>query len=289
MRLHPHAAGLIAILDPQWRAKIFRGGLVLMIPFVGWPTLLGYRARFVRHLFAPMDSVLPSWNGAFFACFVEGLRALSVIFGYLAPLYATLAWLLHARGWTPDATWWWLCAGFCALPIFSTLSFPTACVLLACSPHPRLSATEALLFFAAFNVLIFVIPAGFLQVSLTGRHASAFALWRTLPFVWRHRRAYVAAWWHSSLFGLVGHFALPIAPWGVAWCYLGIVALFNEILVGAGLAPGEGCLQRALADPLFAPRASFGRRVLRDAAGEGVRVLDCSLFSAPLPGRADPE
>src|SRR5204863_6693750 len=91
--------------------------------------------------------------------------------------------------------------------------------------------------------------AGFLQVSMTGRHRAAFAVWRTLPFVARHLRGYCGAWWRSGIMSLAGHLALPLSPWGVVWCYLGILALFNEVLVHGRLAPGEGWLQRALAEP----------------------------------------
>ena len=136
---------------------------------------------------------------------------------------------------------------------------------------------------ALWAAIVFVVPAGFLQVTLHGRHRAAFAIWRTLPFVRRNLRAYAAAWWHSGLASLGGHFALPIAPWGVVWCYLAIVALFNGVLVVAGIAPGEGWLQRAIGDPRFAPRGRIGRFTLRDGAGATVTAIDLALFAAPLP------
>jgi hypothetical protein len=84
---------------------------------------------------------------------------------------------------------------------------------------------------------------------------------------------------------LAGHFALPIAPWGVVWCYLGILTLFNEVLLAAGAAPGEGWLARALADPRFSGRGRLGFGTLLDGRGRTVTVIDLGPFSAPLPRR----
>jgi hypothetical protein len=93
--LHPHVAGLLPTLDPGWRRKIFRAGLVLCIPVVGWPAVLGYRGRFVRHLFGPTTAALPDWSEGLFGFVREGLartarskrscRATSPIY---APSYA---------------------------------------------------------------------------------------------------------------------------------------------------------------------------------------------------------
>jgi hypothetical protein len=178
VRLHPHAAGLVAILDPDWRRKIWLGGLWLLIPVVGWPAL-----------------------------------------------------------------------------VFSTLLFPVACLSLALAPEQWLTLQETLFGVGAYAVLVSLIPSGFLQVSLTRRYRSAFALWRAIPFVARNLSLYLEAWWHSSLMSLAGHLALPLSPWGVVWCFLGIVA------------PGTGS----------------GRRQVAEAAGLPVSVLDLHAFSVPLP------
>ena len=33
----------------------------------------------------------------------------------------------------------------------------------------------------------------------------------------------------SGIISLLGHFCLPLAPWGITWAYLGIVYFFNEL------------------------------------------------------------
>lgn len=285
MTLHPHAAGLYPLADPAWRRRIFIGGLFLMLPIFGWPAILGYRTEVIGHLFRDTEAPLPRWKGRFFHYFGAGLKAMVVIFGYLAPLYATLAAVAVARGFVPGVTTACVAAFFVVFPIFSTLSFPTACFLLAFGHgHAWIGPGELTAFLAVFTAVIFAIPAGFLRVTLTGRYRSAFHLGRTFGLMRRHFRAYLAAWWYSGLMSLVGHLTIPLAPWGVVWAYLAIVFLFNEILHHGGEAPAEGWLGRALADPRFEGSGRAGTRRLRDGAGRPATVLDLAAFSVPLPG-----
>jgi hypothetical protein len=283
MKLSPHAAGLYPLLDPHWRAKIHRGALVLLLPVVGWPAVLGYRARLVRHFFGPAESALPDWESGFGGYLADGLRAMAVIFGYASPVYAALSALLVSRGWTPGTLTLVFAATSVVLPMFAPLALPAACAWLALAEPQWLAPHEAALFFAAYALVIFLVPAGFLQVSLTRRYRSAFALWRTLPFVARHLRAYVAAWRHSLVMVGIGHFAVPFTPWGVVWGFIGILVVFNELLVRAELAPGDGWLARALADDRFARGRAWTRRELVDAANEPASVLDLPGVSVPLP------
>ncbi|MCA8975684.1 MAG: DUF4013 domain-containing protein [Planctomycetes bacterium] len=226
MTLHPHVAGLLPVLDPRWRAKIFRGGLLLCLPFVGWPAVLGYRARFVRHLFAPEAAALPDWREGFWGFVRDGLWAMTVIFGYLAPLYAMVAWLAIGRGYLPGMGALGLTLGFAAFPIFSTLSFPVAVTLLL--RDGWLHGGECASALAVWALLIFLVPAGFLQVTLKGRHRHAFAVWRTVPFVVRNLRAYAAAWWYSGLMSLCGHLCLPLALSGVTLFRSVVATLFRR-------------------------------------------------------------
>ena len=193
MRLHAHVAGLCPLADPDWRRKLWVVGWWLFVPVLGFPAALGYRSRFVRHLFGETASVLPETRGAFWGCALEGLRAVGVIFGYLAPLYAATFGLVVARGWTPGPGAAALTAFFVAYPIFSTLSLPTACVLLAADEGAWLSPAEAAAVIGGYVVVVFLIPAGFLLVSQSGRYRSAFDLRRSLPLLWRHFRAYCEA------------------------------------------------------------------------------------------------
>ena len=287
MTLHPHVAGLLVVLDPRWRRKIFVGGLILMIPVVGWPAVLGYRSRFVRHMFSDTPHPLPEWRGEFWSHVISGWKAMGVIFGHLAPLYVCLALTLAQRDWHPDAHWFWALAFFFVFPGFSPLSFPIACVALALEPRHLLSPGEALVFLAVFASIIYLIPAGFLAVSRTGKYRSGLAVWRTVPFVVRHARLYASAWWHSCLQSAFGHGCVPFTPWGVVWCFLSILAVFNEVLVRIGTAPGRGWLERALLDPRFSGRGHVGRFTLLDGAGERVTALDVGSFSVPLPRWCD--
>jgi hypothetical protein len=282
MRLHPHAAALFATADPDWRRKIFRGGLLLLVPTLGWPTILGYRTALVRHLFeSDVPTPLPPWSGRVSEYFVEGIKAVGVIFGYLSPLFALLAAIVTARGYVPGAPAALLLLFFLAFPIFSTLSFPTACVVFA--HQSRITTSECGMLVGAYALVVFLIPAGFLRVSLTGRHLSAFQLWRTLPFLKRNLVPYVKAWWHSGIMSLFGHLALPFSPWGVVWAYLAIIFLFNEILVLTGARAGPGWLRASLEDRRFAGRGRVGTGHLEDGRGEDVTVLDLRGFSVPLP------
>jgi hypothetical protein len=284
MSVHPHVAGLFPLADPAWRRRIFVGGLYLMMPLFGWPAILGYRKELVLHLFGDAAAPLPPWKGRFFHYFGEGLKSMGVIFGYLAPLYATLFGVVLARGFAPGATSALIVLFFVVFPIFSTLSFPTACFLLAFGrDRAWITPGELAAFLAAFSVVIFLIPAGFLRVTVTGRYRSAFHLGRTLPLIRRHFRAYLAAWWYSGLMSLLGHLTIPLAPWGVVWAYLAIIFLFNEIVHRDGTAPGTGWLERSLGDPRFAERGRVGTARISDGAGSQAAILDLGAFSVPLP------
>jgi hypothetical protein len=240
----------------------------------------------VKHLFGAPASVLPETRGAFLGCAVEGLRAIVVIFAYLAPLYAVAFALVLSRGWRPGPLAFGLAACFGLYPIFSTLSLPTALALFAASDRAWLEPAEAAALFSGYVLLIFLVPAGFLRVSLTGRYRSAFDLSRSLPLLWLHRRAYGEAWLTSGMMGLLGHCAVPVAPWGVAWCYLGIIVTFNEILLAGpdDARPREDAgFRRLLQDARFAGRGEPGFASVADASGAPARILDLGRFSVPLP------
>jgi hypothetical protein len=81
---------------------------------------------------------------------------------------------------------------------------------------------------------------------------------------------------------------LPLAPWGVAWCCLGIVALFDEVLRNDGGRPERGRMGRVVRQPRAARRPSRCA-VVCDAAGAPARALDLALFTAVLPGRVHAE
>jgi len=290
--VHPRATGLYLLADPDWRRKLGRGGWLLLLPFVGWPLLLGFRKALAPHFFEARPTALPEWRGRHREHLANGLRAIGVIAGYTAPVYLVLFALVLDRGWTPGLQSVAVAGFFVVLPFFSNFAFPTACLLLA-SPvagGPWVSPVEVAVLLACFSLAIFLVPAGFLRVSLTGRFRSAFDLRRTLPLLRRHFRDYVAAWWYGAWMNWTVPFAIPLAPWGVFWAYIASMAMFNELLLDDsetgvhGLDPSEGWLKRVLADPRFGRVDRYGFGAVSAADGPA-RVLDLPVFSAPLPGR----
>lgn len=225
-------AGVFMLRDPRWREKVFFGGLLLLcVPPFGWPAALGYRKDLIARLHNGTYPLLPEWHGRLLRYFFEGIKAMGVIFGYYLPLYAALLGVLLINGVVPD--WYWLYAVgfFVCFPIFSTLSLPLAILYWTfISPEYRLSWGIAATLLTAFGAITFFIPAGFLQVSLSERYWSAFNVPSAIRLIRKNFSEYIRAWYHSGVMSLAGHFAMPFSPWGVIWCYLGIIFAFNKIL-----------------------------------------------------------
>ena len=284
MRPAGHTAGLFLLDDPDWRRKVFDGGLRLGIPFVGWPMILGYRSALAGALFRS-ERRLPDWKGHARQYVLEGLRAMCVIFGYLAPLYLLLWFVAVERGAEPGARMALATALFVVFPVFSTLSLPVAVALLTLDG--RLSHAEAAAFGIAFAAIIFIVPAGFLQVTRTHRIRSAFALQRTLPFLARNLRAYCRAWVDSIWISTAGHSALPVAPWGVVWAYVAIIHSFNAVLARIEAEDSGTWMAATLQEARGRAHDDLGRRRsvvhLLDAGGERCVVLRFRTFSVPLP------
>ncbi len=225
------AEGLFLIHDPQWRQKVFTGGLILLIPFIGWFATLGYRKALISRLFRGDPVPLPEWHGEVRTHIWEGLKATGVIFSQYLPLYFTLAAILVSREAHVEPILVMASAFFVLYPIFSPLAFPLAVAFWAWpSESAYLHLGEAAALLAGYAAVTFIIPAGFLQVSRNGWYAAAFRYDRSLPFLVRNFRAYGLAWCRSGAMSLCGHFAVPYSPWGVVWCYLGIIYSFNRVL-----------------------------------------------------------
>jgi hypothetical protein len=225
-------AGAFVVRDPRWREKIYFGGLLLLLvhPFA-WPVILGYRKELIARVSSGIEPILPEWRGTIGHYFIEGVKAMGVIFGYLAPLYCALFFLLLTNGVTPSIYWLYSTLFFVVFTIFSTLSFPVAVIYWTVfSETYRLPAAVAVVLLLVFSAVVFFIPAAFLQVSKSGSYWSAFDVRAAASTLRLHFRNYLLAWYHSILLSLAGHFALPFAPWGVVWCYLGIIFAFNSIL-----------------------------------------------------------
>jgi hypothetical protein len=229
-------SGLFMVADPHWRTKVRHGGnLLLFIPPLGWPMALGYRKELVGALRSGREPLLPEWEGRHRRLYIEGLKAMGVIFGYLSPLYLLFLGVLLSQRLFPTIEWLYGVIFFLCFPIFSTLSFPIAVAFSTFYwPSGALSPVAACLFMLAFVLIIFFIPAAFLEVSKSGAYRSAFNIRSAYGTIRDNFRGYCTAWYRSSLMSIIGHFAVPFSPWGVVWCYLGIIYEFNAVPLSAG-------------------------------------------------------
>ena len=221
--------------DPEWKRKLFVGGLVLLLPVVGWPAILGYRKVVVERLVDGVSPVLPEWRGNFTKYVLEGFQAIGVIFAYLSPVIIWFVWRLLSSGLGDEVAWNWVAGILLVFPIFAPLVLPLLVTYLVwCVPTPFVSYWEASAMMTSYTALTFMIPAGFLRVSRHRRMWAAFHLVENARLIGRFFRRYCEAWIGSGCIALVGHWAIPFSPWGVMWCYLGIVYAFNEVPFGQG-------------------------------------------------------
>lgn len=236
MRLHWRRAACFWRSDPAWHSKLFLAGLWLMVPVVGWLIILGYRRAAIEALWHDSAaSVLPEWQGQWTAFLRDGLEAAGVIHAHFAPLYLWMG----ARAFTSphaDVTPWLVGLGVMLLfPGLSTLAVPASLFWLRRgAPETAIGDLEAAAIVGLYCAVVLYIPSGFLRVSQTGRITSAFRIRENLSFIRRRFALYCEAWFVSGLLSLAGHSLLPLAPWGVPWCYLGIVYTFNEVLAVSG-------------------------------------------------------
>ncbi len=291
MSVDPHAAGLYPVQDPDWRAKLRRAGWLLFVPVAGWPMVLGYRKAQVDHFFQPLDHAMPAWHGRHREHFLHGLRAIGVIQGYLAPLWVTLAWLVTSRGYTVGP-WSIAALAVCFLaPIFTNVVFPWALLAFALPLRggPYVTPAEAVTLSVLFHLAVFLLPAGFLRVSATGRFLAAFDFRRTVPFIVRRFRGYLRAWWGALWMNCPAIPATLVAPWSVFWGYVASVAVFNQLLLdeepsdGVDRPRAEGWLVRAKQLPIRPPSTRFGMHTCTFGPDEEVRVLWTPFGSVPIP------
>src|SRR5580658_9037008 len=59
VRLDWRSACLFMAVDPSWRRKVWIAGLVLLIPVIGWPAILGFRKEAIFRLVHGNHPVLP--------------------------------------------------------------------------------------------------------------------------------------------------------------------------------------------------------------------------------------
>src|SRR5262245_1671995 len=101
VRLGWKAAFTFPFEDPEWKRKLFVGGLlILLCPPIGWTIALGYRRAAGLRLRAGLRPPLPEWTRSIWSYYFGGVGAVSVILGSYVPfliLYAAIGFdSLHA-------------------------------------------------------------------------------------------------------------------------------------------------------------------------------------------------
>lgn len=224
------SACLFLTADPEWRSKVFKGGLVLLIPLIGWSMLLGYRKITVDRIWNYEEELLPNWKDNYFKSLVEGLKCCGIIFLYLLPATIFFWHSISSANLVDEVPWTYISVILFFFPIFSPLAIPVSVFYLMAFPEFPLSATTGFSIIFFYFGLVFLIPLAFIQVSISNKYLSAFKIVECGKFLARNFIKYIEAWVYSSIISLIGHFCIPFSPWGVTWAYLGIVYNFNEVL-----------------------------------------------------------
>jgi hypothetical protein len=180
-RLTVRDAFLFPLATAEARRDLLIGGLLLGLLLIGWILNLGNRLNVVSRLSAderPYFRGFRPWGYTF----RRGCISFATIASYLAPAVVLAALCL----WLPRAEW----------------SARSACAALAV---------------AAFCLAVFTLPGCMTVYAVEGdaavlrRPAAAFGR------AWKHRRAYLFAWWIALLSVFVSFFGLLAAGIGFAF------------------------------------------------------------------------
>ena len=279
-------AALFLLESPAWARQVRGlGWWLALCPPLGWPMALGTRKLVVCALAddgAPQRTdnpaaPLPAQGGATRRALWEGLGALGVIVVHFTPVLVA-AWTLGATDpWSPPrladfAVFW--ASSFVLVPV--TLGGVPA-LWTALVPGFSLGPLQAAALAGAAALTVAFIPASFLQVSDRGSYTDALKPWRSLATLWAARSAYAQAWAISIRLTLAALTLGPLAPWGIAWSYFGIVFAFNEARAAAAPGPGpETWLRRLRADRARArgtPHRLWGPWVLEHRSARRAQVF----------------
>ncbi len=122
------------------------------------------------------------------------------------------------------------------VPVFPPVTIPgLAFGLPHFNPWLQFTGLETLIVLVCFALTVFILPATFLQVSVTRRFASALNLGRTIGLIRRAPRLYCEAWLVSIMATALALVAVPLLPWTIPWSYLVIGFAFNEALMKMNL------------------------------------------------------
>ena len=72
--------------DEQWISKVLLGGVILLIPIVGWIAVSGYMVKIAQNVAQGNPRPLPQW-GEFGDHFMRGLYAFVIGLVYLIPVF----------------------------------------------------------------------------------------------------------------------------------------------------------------------------------------------------------
>jgi hypothetical protein len=72
--------------DPDWIKKVLIGGILMIIPIIGWMIVSGYYLRTVKNVIAGQDLPLPEW-GDWGGDLVRGLKLIVVFLVWFAPVW----------------------------------------------------------------------------------------------------------------------------------------------------------------------------------------------------------
>ncbi len=170
--------------------------------------------------------------------FLTGLKAAAIISAYLAPVVA-LFWIFGLDSWENAQAHGIQVA---ALTVLIPLFLPVTVPLIGFGAPMRFdwlhfSKLEAGILFGNFALVIFCLPAAFLQVSVTRQFRRALSVPKTLGLIAAAPRLYCGAWGISLAATGVALCTGPLLPWAIVWSYLVIGYAFNHALARMNYGP----------------------------------------------------
>ena len=233
--------------QPHWRQALLVGGLLmLLVPPVGWYVAMGYRRAVAAAARADITPLLPPIGHNFGSLLASGIATTAVILAYTA-LPIAIFWLASTP-WHRSAA---EIASFLVTVVASIVAFPPLAIPflpvahLAASPEqppqPVFIGTALVL----MAVAVFILPAAFLSISVTGRVRAAFAAPTAVRFIVRNPGLYLEAWCISLAATGIAVLSLPLLPWGLFWSYLAILSAFNQALAASAATDLSGGIRRS--------------------------------------------
>jgi hypothetical protein len=123
--------------DPEWIKKVLIGGLLLLIPIIGWAIVAGYYMRTARQIALGADVPLPEWND-WVGDLVRGIKLWVVAIIWAVPIWAIVCIAVALAAIAGEDF-----GGILALP-FQCLAFIFGIAILFLAPliYGRLAMTE---------------------------------------------------------------------------------------------------------------------------------------------------